>query len=207
MPKRKLLAALLCLAVASLASEALAQEPAPVTGWSARSRVEVTGQQLGSRLDLSLRFEAGAAPAPYDALALYAEPRHQLLTALVRPSGGLRVEALARELLASGPLAFSRSEVSSVAQYLILPTSLGSGERAPRLVVVAYWNGRGQVVSGARINAAGFSFSTSFLQTAAGPESYMHCCGGTHCSRQCISCKSPFFFCDLIDCTIECLVD
>lgn len=149
-------------------------------------------------------FKGGEPRKPFEAVRVWLEPVRQLLAAVLALEGLYRA-AEHGALLATHNLPWAVAELKHFEQTSRLALAPAQAGLARTVVVEALWGGKTYVVSKLRLQGDAFRFSTQFTQTDEGPTGYQHCCGGVRCGRQCVDCTGAYFFCDLVNCTIECI--
>lgn len=187
-----------------------AEPPAELGRWSNRASVEIVGERTGSALTpaflLHVRFEAGVASSPYQALLVYAEPEHRLLFAQFddasAPPASLREAVEGQGALAALSGSLAKIDVRVALPYE--PMVVGPD----RIEVKLVWEGKAVTVASAAVDPRSFQFLTTFQQGPRGSHAVVkaeHCCTSQRCGQICTNCNGPFFFCDMIECTIDCI--
>ncbi len=178
--------------------------------------VEVSGATIGDGL-YRLAVRADIKPSPTmglpDAIEFWSRPSNRLLatvTKLASDRDPLRHAANTAATMPWNGLAEIRTEsIGRFDHAVLLPFRVGS-DRA--IEVRLRYSGDTVVVAQGHTNLSLFTYSSTF---AIGAESrghgrrpilakITHCCMGGQCGRMCINCPEACFFCDLINCSIDC---
>jgi hypothetical protein len=196
-----------------VATPVLAVEmPPELDWWSDVSEVWVAAQ-FGMRGGesgpwMAVGLHSGIGADPIGALVIYSEPSHTLLFAQVN-SELPRFHDLARAYEAQGAMVLGWGGLASFQQRFPMPRAWVPPKSDDSISAAIRWAGREYTVARAFGHVDDFDFSTRFRQARRGEdfviEFVQHCCWGTHCGQMCITCPTAWFFCNLIDCSIECL--
>ncbi len=176
--------------------------------------VRVSGGTTNRRLpapnfDISIDYRQAAGAPACDGVAVFAEPSHTLLLALINSKAKRPDSVFSR--LPAGPRGTgdfaAASQRSSLLYHPAVALVGGKGVRRPtadsRLDVIVYREGVAHVVTRARVNFSRFRFTSLFdIGAGGGPVNETQCCGD-NCG--CVDCGAKNnFCCDMINCKASC---
>jgi len=219
---RRLLACTLALsftlAILLLPTSAVAQGPdhGDIGWWTDRSALSVKGSLSDGRgvqlLNLEVSFQPGVGNQPYEALKVYVGDR-LVLAHVANDVPGLAPRAHADALIADGagePFMLTTGPLAKLRHRLAVPlTELSANPSWAWVAVRLRWAGRDFTIAQTPADLNSLGFTTTFEQGTDGVTDldFEHCCSGGfgNCGRMCIECTGAFFYCNLIDCYIECI--